>query len=82
VEEGPPNADEIEQKLAIPNSQRIFYLRHAFQAGMSDRRDLRLTGIDPWFLYQMKQIVEQLEQELAAQGAGLAEAGLNRQSEC
>jgi hypothetical protein len=28
--------DEIEQKLAIPNSQRIFYLRHAFlENGMS-----------------------------------------------
>jgi carbamoyl-phosphate synthase large subunit len=31
----PPTRDEIEQKLATPNSQRIFYLRHAFQAGMS-----------------------------------------------
>jgi carbamoyl-phosphate synthase large subunit len=37
----PPTEDEIEQKLAIPNSQRIFYLRHAFQAGMSIERFTR-----------------------------------------
>jgi carbamoyl-phosphate synthase large subunit len=40
VDGAPPTRDEIEQKLAIPNSQRIFYLRHAFQAGMSIEDDL------------------------------------------
>jgi carbamoyl-phosphate synthase large subunit len=28
-----PREREIEQKLATPNSQRIFYLRYALQAG-------------------------------------------------
>jgi carbamoyl-phosphate synthase large subunit len=32
----PPTEDEIEQMLATPNSQRMFYLRHAL-AGMSIR---------------------------------------------
>jgi carbamoyl-phosphate synthase large subunit len=40
VDGAPPTRDEIEQKLAIPNSQRIFYLRHALQAGMSIEDDL------------------------------------------
>jgi carbamoyl-phosphate synthase large subunit len=62
-----PSVTEIEQKLATPNSQRIFYLRHAILSGMSIQFIYELTDIDPWFLYQIKQIVE-LEQEIAAGG--------------
>jgi carbamoyl-phosphate synthase large subunit len=54
----PPSLSEIEQKLATPNSLRIFYLRHAFLNKMSIQYINELTGIDPWFLYQIKQIVE------------------------
>jgi carbamoyl-phosphate synthase large subunit len=60
------------QKLAIPNSQRIFYLRYAFQAGMSIDEIYAMTGIDPWFLFQMEQIVD-LEQKLRSQGAATPE---------
>ncbi len=49
---------EIEPKLATPNSQRIFYLRYALQNGMSIERIYERTAIDPWFLYQLKQIVD------------------------
>ncbi len=59
----PPCSDEIKQKLATPNSQRIFYLRHALLSGMSVEAVYELTGIDPWFLYQIQQILE-LEQEI------------------
>jgi len=54
----PPSLSKIEQKLATPNSLRIFYLRHAFLNKMSIQYINELTGIDPWFLYQIKQIVE------------------------
>ena len=57
--------NQIEQKLAMPNSERIFYLRYALIKGMSIQSIYELTGIDPWFLYQLKQIVE-LEQEIAS----------------
>ncbi|RJQ71720.1 MAG: carbamoyl-phosphate synthase large subunit [Desulfobacteraceae bacterium] len=53
-----PTDLEIEQKLVTPNSQRIFYLRYALQAGKSIERIYELTGIDPWFLHQIKQIVD------------------------
>ncbi|MCK4467205.1 MAG: carbamoyl-phosphate synthase large subunit, partial [Desulfobacterales bacterium] len=56
---------EIKQKLATPNSQRIFYLRHALLEGMPVQSIHELTGIDPWFLYQIKQIVD-FEQEIAS----------------
>ena len=68
-----PSAMEIEQKLATPNSQRIFYLRQALLSGLPFESIYELTGIDPWFLYQMKQIVD-LEQELAAAGQEIPKA--------
>jgi carbamoyl-phosphate synthase large subunit len=52
------SSGEIEQKLATPNSQRIFYLRYAVLKGMPIQFIYELTGIDPWFLHQIKQIVE------------------------
>lgn len=63
----PPDMDEIEQKLSVPNSQRIFYLRYAIKAGMSIDEIYELTGIDPWFLYQLKQIIT-LETEIESSG--------------
>ncbi|MDA8137076.1 MAG: carbamoyl-phosphate synthase large subunit [Desulfobacteraceae bacterium] len=53
-----PSASEIEQKLATPNSQRLFYLRFALMAGKSIDEIYQLTNIDPWFLFQLKQIVD------------------------
>ena len=63
---------EIAQKLSIPNSQRIFYLRHALNIGMSLQSIYELTAIDPWFLYQIKQIVD-LEQIIAKAGKDISE---------
>ncbi|MSU53793.1 MAG: carbamoyl phosphate synthase large subunit [Opitutia bacterium] len=56
----------INAKLGTPNSERIFYLRHAFRAGYSVERIFDLTKIDPWFLHQLREIHE-MEQELAAE---------------
>ncbi len=53
-----PTVDQIEQKLSVPNDERIFYLRFAFLAGMSVEEIGQLTGIDPWFLHQLRQLVE------------------------
>jgi len=59
-----PTKFEIEQNLATPNSQRIFYLRYALLAKMSIQSIYELTGIDPWFLHQVQQIVD-FEQKIA-----------------
>jgi len=56
-----PTTAEIEQHLAIPNSKRIFYLRLALKAGLSVEKIYRLTMIDPWFIFQLQQIVEMEE---------------------
>ena len=45
--------DELKTKLRVPNSERLFYLRHALQLGMSVDEIHELTDIDPWFLHQI-----------------------------
>ncbi len=52
-------------RLRVPNAERVFLLRHAFRAGFTIEEIRHLTGIDPWFLVQIKQIVD-FEEELAA----------------
>ena len=68
---------DIEQKLAIPNSRRIFYLRHALRAGFDVGLINEITGIDPWFIHQMQQIVE-FEDLIAREGESLEPEVLHR----
>ncbi len=51
----------LRQRLVTPSPERLAYLRYAFEIGMSVRDAARYTGMDPWFLYQMKQIAEELK---------------------
>ena len=46
-------------------SQRIFYIRAAFDMGLGVEDLYDLTGIDPWFLQNLAEIVE-VERELVA----------------
>jgi len=55
----------ISRKLSVPNAERVFFLRHALRAGFSIEEIFGLTKIDPWFLTQIKEIVD-FEEELAA----------------
>jgi carbamoyl-phosphate synthase large subunit len=55
-----PN-DVIQQKLVTPNAERIFYIRHAFRAGFTSQEIHDLTKIDPWFLAQLKELVDEEE---------------------
>jgi len=51
----------LRQRLVTPSPERLAYLRYAFDNGMSVRDAARYTGMDPWFLHQMKQIAEELK---------------------
>ena len=55
--------EDILEKIKIPKADRIFYLRYAFQAGATIDEVHKSTGIDPWFLDNICQIVE-LENDL------------------
>ena len=60
-----PTDDEIRAKLSTPNDQRVWYLRYALKSGMSASEVFQITGIDPWFLDQLVEIVE-IEDRLSA----------------
>ncbi|MCF8054587.1 MAG: carbamoyl-phosphate synthase large subunit, partial [Deltaproteobacteria bacterium] len=62
---------ELDHKLRIPNSLRLFYLANALRKGMQIDEIYQKTGIDPWFLHQINEIVlaeqwlENLPREMA-----------------
>ena len=56
--------EEIQKKLRQPNSQRLFYLRAALQAGLTVPEIHDLSWIDPWFIENLVQILD-LEKTLA-----------------
>ena len=53
-----PSGEQIRAQLRTPNPERIFAVRHAMQLGMSVEDIYELTGIDPWFLDRMEQLLE------------------------
>jgi carbamoyl-phosphate synthase large subunit len=46
----------LTQMLVTPRPERLGYIRFAFERGMSVREVARLTGMDPWFLYQLREV--------------------------
>jgi len=58
-----PSEDELKKNLRIPNPQRLLYIKEAFKRGNSIEQIYNLTQIDPWFLENIRQIVE-LELEI------------------
>jgi carbamoyl-phosphate synthase large subunit len=55
--------ETLERELGEPGPERIWYVGDAFENGFTLEEVYRLTRIDPWFLDQIKEIVE-LEMEL------------------
>ncbi|MBU2431032.1 MAG: carbamoyl-phosphate synthase large subunit, partial [Proteobacteria bacterium] len=69
-ESGSVAGNELEYKLSTPNSQRLFYIKYALEHNMPITQIYEMTGIDPWFLNQMKQIVD-LEKQIRLTGKDL-----------
>jgi carbamoyl-phosphate synthase large subunit len=57
LENGDWNVEEIQRKLLNPSWDRIFFIRYALLAGFSVARIKELTGIDPWFLENLRTLV-------------------------
>ncbi|MFT7640613.1 MAG: carbamoyl-phosphate synthase large subunit [Pirellulaceae bacterium] len=53
-----PNKEEIRAKLAVPNADRVWYIRYALKNGMTAEELYEITAIDPWFLDQLVELVE------------------------
>ncbi|MBL8958549.1 MAG: carbamoyl-phosphate synthase large subunit, partial [Gemmatimonadetes bacterium] len=50
--------EALRAALRQPTPERIFQLKRGMQAGMTDEELFRLTAIDPWFLAQMRELVD------------------------
>ena len=50
--------ETIDEQLARPTPDRLWYVADAFGVGMSVEKVFDLTRIDPWFLVQIKEIVD------------------------
>jgi len=51
--------ERIERKLMVPNAERIFWLKVAFETGWTLEEIFDATKIDPWFLENMRVIYEE-----------------------
>ena len=56
----------IPQRLITPNPERLAYILFAMEKGYSEADIHEMTAIDPWFLRQMKELVD-FKAELAAE---------------
>ncbi|RPH85510.1 MAG: carbamoyl-phosphate synthase large subunit, partial [Candidatus Rokuibacteriota bacterium] len=56
--ERPLEADELRQLIRVPNPDRLFAIGDAYRAGMSTAELQGLSKIDPWFLENIREIVD------------------------
>ncbi len=49
---------KIDQRLITPTPERLNYIRFAMTKGYSVKQIHEMTRIDPWFLQQMKQLID------------------------
>ena len=66
-------------RLKKPNASRIFYIKYALQKGMSVGEIYEITGIDPWFISNINDIVE-LEKEIVENRHKKSEISLLRRA--
>ncbi len=61
--------EELLKRLITPSSERHFLMYEALRKGASVEELYELTKVKHWFIEQMKELVEEEEQLLAAKGA-------------
>src|SRR3989475_3834889 len=52
-----PDDETLRDRLRVPNADRLLYLAEAMRRGLSRAEMATLTGIDPWFLAQLEELV-------------------------
>ena len=70
----------IEEKLKVPNAERIFYIADAFRAGMDIDKIFSLTKVDRWFLSNIQEITD-LEKKIAQAGGSISKEMLKEAKE-
>ena len=62
--------EKLQRELKAPGADRIWYIGDAFRSGMSIDEVYEVTGVDPWFLVQIEDLIKE---EQALENAGLAD---------
>src|SRR5919108_1876571 len=69
----------LTQRLVTPHPERLTYLLYALRSGASVKQIAKMTGIDPWFLQQMKDVTD-AQRELEAKPLEALAAGKLREA--
>ncbi len=69
---------DLDEGLTRPNSLRVAYVFEALRRNMDIERIYELSAIDPWFLHNLKQIVEAGEEVAKRNFSGLDEDFLHK----
>jgi carbamoyl-phosphate synthase large subunit len=67
-EEGTKGLARVRDGIRIPNAQRLWFLADALRLGMAIEEIFEMSGIDPWFLRNIQQILEFEERYQARNG--------------
>jgi len=54
---GAARSDRLTQALRVPKEDRLWYIGDAFREGLSVEQVHELTGIEPWFLAEVEDII-------------------------
>jgi len=65
------DAEKIVTKLKIPGIERIWYVAQALRTGMTVQEIYEHSKIDPWFLNNIRQIMEMEEKIKESRGQGV-----------
>ena len=78
VMDAPPADDEtLRQRIRVPTAERCFAVAEGYRRGMTTQQIHGLSAIDPWFLENIREIVE-FEREIGA--AALTDADVLRRA--
>ncbi len=70
--------DVLRQELRAPGPERLWYVADAFRAGWSMETVYEISRIDPWFLSQIKQLID-MEDDIKQRGLDALDENLLRQ---
>ncbi|HDJ28538.1 MAG TPA: carbamoyl-phosphate synthase large subunit, partial [Proteobacteria bacterium] len=62
----------VKEKLRVPGADRLWYIGDALRLGLSLEKVAVLTGIDPWFIHHIKEIID-FESKIKAVGLAALE---------
>jgi carbamoyl-phosphate synthase large subunit len=69
----PPSLEELKRGIVRPSPDRLWQLAEAMRKGLTEAEAFELTKIDPWFLRNLKQMVDE-DEATRVEGAKLGAA--------